>query len=910
MTIRNLEGLFAPSSIAVAGPNRLPQTAYDLLLSRLGAGGTKTPVTIVGCGRDVPDGLRAKRRLADMDKAPDLLILAGDPQDAPRLVLEAGKRGTRAVIALSAGFETWPGGLVTRTLEAAREHTVRVLGPGSLGVASPRQGFFAHLADADIEAGDLALIARSGTVLNATLSHAASNRIGFSAVASLGQRTDIDVSDLLDWFALDYRTRAILVHLEGIGNPQKFLSAARVAAFSKPVIAIRSGKSRDRTGQGTTHAGRLAAPDLVFEAALQRAGVLRVDDLGELFDAAETVERLRPVAGRRLAIVSTGRSLATIAADQLETRCGELAQLSEETKGALASAARFGMPAENPLILPETVPPETFGDAISTLMADRQCDGILALAAPCAFSSLEETAAAIAAAYKADKRPASRKKALIAALAAGTPLPRAALDDAGVPCYASAADAVRSFMHLVHYTEAKTHLMAAPPSLPSDFEPEADKARTIARNALKEGRSWLDPREVSTVLQAYQIPQIETRFASDLDTVFKNAESLLEGNDRLALKIVSPQFPFKSDVGGVILDIATPEQACAVAKGLIERISEAHPQAEISGIVLQPMRSHPHAAEIFAGIADDPTFGPTILFGHGGTAIEIVADIALELPPLDLNLAEGLIRRTRVCKLLQGFRNRPKADFHAVALTLVKLSQIAADIPEIREMDVNPLLVDAEGVLALDARISVAEPVMHKGRQGKSRLAIAPYPKELERSVELKDGSTVFIRPVRPEDEARYRTFFDTVAPEDLRLRFFAPVREFTHAFLARLVQLDYSRAMAFAAVDPASGDILGAVRLHADPDHRTGEYAIIVKSSLKGRGLGWVLMKRIIDYARVDGIETIKGEVLKENTTMLDMCQALGFSIRSSPDDDAIAVVSLAVGEAARRLSAESPPA
>lgn len=910
MTIRNLEGLFAPSSIAVVGPNKLSQTAFDLLLSRLGAGSIKIPVTIVGCGKNVPDGVRAKRKLADMDAAPDLMILAGDPQDAPRLVLEAGGRGTRAVIALSPGFETWPDDLVIRTLEAARENTVRVLGPGSLGVAAPRQGFAAHLAASDVMQGDLALIARSGTVLNATLSHAASNRIGFSAVASLGQRTDIDVSDLLDWFALDYRTRAILVHLEGIGNPQKFLSAARIASSSKPVIAIRSGKSRDRRGQGTTHAGRLAAPDLVFETALQRAGILRVDDLGELFDAAETVERLRPVAGRRLAIVATGRSLATIAADQLTTRCGELAQLSEETKGALASAVRFGIPADNPLILPEAVSPKAFGEAVSALMADRQSDGVLALAAPCAFSSLEETASAIAAAYKADKRPSSRKKALIATLAAGTPLPRAALDEAGVPCYASTADAVRSFMHLVQYTEAKTRLMAAPPSMPSDFKPETEKARAIAANALGQGRSWLDPAEVSAVLKAYEIPQIETLVARNLDEVSENAANLLERNDRIALKITSPQLPFKSDVGGVILDIATPGQACSAARGLIERIGDSHPDAEISGIVLQPMRSHPHAAEIFAGIADDPTFGPTILFGHGGTAIEIVADIALELPPLDLNLAEGLISRTSVCKLLQGFRNRPKADFRSVALTLVKLSQIAADIPEIREMDVNPLLVDADGVLALDARISIAEPAIHKGRQGKSRLAIAPYPKELEETVELKDGSSVFIRPVRPEDEELYRKFFETVAPEDLRLRFFAPVKEFTHAFLARLVQLDYSRAMAFAAVEPASGEILGAVRLHADPDHRTGEYAIIVRSTLKGRGLGWVLMKRIIDYARVDGIETIKGEVLKENTTMLDMCQALGFTIRTSPDDDAIAVVSLAISEAARQLSAETRPA
>lgn len=896
MTIRNLEGLFLPSSIAITGPSRLPEPAFELLLARLAQGDYRGPITVVGCGRNMPDRFKTKRRLEDVAEAPDLVILAGRPEHAPGLIDAAGRRGTRAAVCLSAGYEAWDADLLSRLRFAAKPHTLRILGPGSLGFASPHAGIAAHIAATAVAPGELAILTRSSAVLNASLSFAAANRIGFSAVASLGQRTDIDVSDLLDWFALDYRTKAILVHLETIDRPAKFLSAARAAARSKPVIVMRSGRSRDRCGQGSTHAGRLAAPDKVFEAALQRAGILRVGDLDELFEAAETVSRLKPVSGRRMAIMATGGSLATIAADQLESRGGVLAELDKGTIGRMAPLLRAGAPARNPLIIDENAPAETFEKAVAALLDDPESDGVLLLAAPSALQPLEKTAAAIAKAHSTSKKRQSGKKALAVTLAAGNPLPRAALDEARIPCYGSSADAIRSLMHLACYMEAKTFLMAAPPSLPVGFSADVERARATVRKALGEKRTWLDPLEVREILSAYGIPQLATHVARTIGEIEALADGLLAVSDRLALKISSQELPFKSDVGGVVLDLASTGQVIAAAKKLAGRLAESHPGAKISGFVLQPMKSHPHAAELFIGLADDPVFGPAILFGQGGTGVEILNDTAIDLPPLDLKLAEALIRKTRVCKLLEGYRNRPQANIAAVALTLVKLSQIAIDIPEIREVDINPLIADAEGVLAVDARISVAVAASRPGRQGRSRLAIAPYPKEWEQTLRLKDGSEVFVRPVRPEDEEPYRAFFHTVTPEDLRLRFFAPVKDFNHSFLAQLIQLDYSRAMAFAAFDKKDGKILGVVRLHTDPDHKSGEYAILVGSSLKGRGLGWALMQLIIRYAAADGVETIKGEVLKENTTMLAMCEALGFSIRTLPDDDAIAEVTLPV--------------
>lgn len=896
MTIRNLDALFRPRSIVVVGPNRLGPKTLDLLLKRISDGGFSGARTVIGCGKDLPEGYRPKRRIADMQDGADLAILLGAPEEAAATVGALAASGTRAAVALSPHYDRWPDADVTATLQAGRPATLRLLGPGSLGLASPLAQLCAHLGACDAHPGDLAFIARSGTVANATLSWASANGVGFSGVASLGQRADIDVSDLLDWFALDHRTRAILVHLETIANPRKFLSAARAAARSKPVVVLRSGASREVSGERVTHAGRIAVTDAVYDAALARAGVLRVEDIDEMFEAVETISRVKPVSGRRLAIVATGGSLATLAADQLQRQGGILAEPQPDTVAALAASQRAGQATSNPLCLCETSGAETYAQAASTLLADRNVDAVLAVVAPSAFTPLEETADALAGVGTAGTSVYGRRKPLLVALTAGAPLPRKALDRARIPCHGSASEAVRAFMHLVRYADGRDMLMAAPPSLPADFQPDAGTARDVVRAALARGQKWLAPPETGALLAAYGISQADTRLAQTPEDAARIASELMQAGGRVALKLVSPQLPFKSDVGGVLLDLDTPEAVETAARELLTRISRTRPDADVTGIALQPMLRHAHSSEVFIGLADDPTFGPVLLFGHGGTGVELMGDVAIGLPPLDLNLAEAMVRGTRVSRLLEGFRNRPAAGMHAIALTLVKVAQIAVDIPEIRELDLNPLVADSHGVTVLDARVAICQARVHPGRSPTSRLSIAPYPKEWERSLTLKGGTRVDVQPVRPEDEERYRRFFEKVSQDDLRLRFFAPVKEFSHAFMARLVQLDYSRAMAFAASDPETGDILGVVRLHADPDHRTGEYAILVQSSLKGQGLGWALMQLIIDYAAADGIETIKGEVLKENTTMLAMCTALGFSVRSSAGDDSIAEVTLPV--------------
>jgi acetyltransferase len=465
---------------------------------------------------------------------------------------------------------------------------------------------------------------------------------------------------------------------------------------------------------------------------------------------------------------------------------------------------------------------------------------------------------------------------------------------ARIPHYATEAEAVRGFLQLVRYRQAQTELMETPDNLPHDFSPDPEAARAIVAEVLAQNRRWLNPLEVDALLRAYDIPTAPVILARTADDAARAAQPTLAEGGRVAVKILSPDIVHKSDIGGVQLDLSTEDAVRKAATDIFERAARLRPDASVTGVTVQPMVRRAKARELIVGLADDPSFGPVVVFGRGGTAVEVINDKALALPPLDLKLADDLIASTRVSRRLKAYRDVPAADERAIALTLVKLAQLAADVPEVRELDINPLLADDTGVIAVDARVLVA-PEVKKG-SGHPRFAVRPYPKEWERTISLRDGRTAFVRPVRPEDEEKFKRFFEQITPEDLRLRFFAPVRDFSHTFLARLTQLDYARAIAFVAFDEQTGEMMGAVRVHADANHETGEYGILLRSDLKGLGLGWTLMRLMIEWAKVEGLHEIEGQVLRENTTMLDMCRSLGFSVRIDPDDPELRLVTLPI--------------
>ncbi|MDN5782830.1 MAG: GNAT family N-acetyltransferase, partial [Luteimonas sp.] len=551
-----------------------------------------------------------------------------------------------------------------------------------------------------------------------------------------------------------------------------------------------------------------------------------------------------------------------------------------------------GWSRSNPVDMLGDADGERYLAGMRALLADRDNDAVLAIHVPTALSQPQDTAAAVVRALEAQ---AGRKPAL-AVWVGGDAQAAATLNAAGVPTYASEAEAVRGFMYLVRHREAQQALMETPPSLPEDFVVDSEAAQAVVADALARGQRWLEPEAATRLLAAYGIALTPSLPARDADEAVRIAAPLLESGGTVAVKLLSPDVMHKSDVDGVRLNLGSSEAIRSAAEDILRRARARRPDARTDGVLVQPMVQRPKAREVIAGIADDATFGPVIVFGRGGTAVEVIDDKALALPPLDLRLAKELIGRTRVSRILKAYRDVPAADEDALALVLVKLAQLAADIPAVRELDINPLLVDADGVVALDARVAVAPSrQLHRGR-GHPRFAIFPYPKQWERSITLADGRQAFVRPVRPEDDAMFRAFFARVSAEDLRLRFFRAVRDFSHDFIARLVQLDYARSMALVAIDTDSGEMLGAVRLLADANFDRGEYGIMVRSDLKGAGIGWKLMEAMIEVAHWLGLDVVEGQVLRENSTMLSMCRNLGFTIVPDPDDATVMLVTLPV--------------
>jgi acetyltransferase len=777
---------------------------------------------------------------------------------------------------------------------AARAHHMRLIGPNCLGIIMPRSRLNASFAARTPAIGDLALISQSGAIAAAMIDWAAQRSVGFSGIVSVGDQLDVDISDLLDFFALDMSTRAILMYVESISDARKFLSAARAAARIKPVVVVKAGRKAQGARAAATHTGALAGADAVYDAAFRCAGLVSVFDLRELFDCAETLGRKTPLSGPRLAILTNGGGVGVLAVDRLVELGGVAAALSDTTLALLDRTLPPTWSRANPVDIVGDAHPSRYATALEALLADDANDAVLVTNVQTAVAPATEIAATVARVVASDRASRAVPKTVLAAWAGTDASVVRTFGEASIPNFPTEDDAVRGFMHLVRYHEARDALMETPPGLPTDLVPAAATARSIVDDALAQGRTWLDPLEVNAVLSAYGIPVVPTVVARTPDETRRAAQALLAEHQAVAIKVLSRDIVHKSDVNGVRLNLSSVEAAEIAARDVLAAAHAARPDARIDGIVVQPMIKRRNARELIAGIADDPTFGPVIAFGRGGTAVEVIDDKALALPPLDLKLARDLIGRTRVSRILNQYRDVPAAAGDEVALTLVRLAQLAADLADVSELDINPLLADESGVLALDARIAVARHRSPSAGPERGRLAIRPYPAEWCRVLQVGDGWQVDVRPIRPEDEAALVAFLQKTSKEDLRLRFFAPMKEFTHPFVARLTQIDYARAMAFVATDTQTGDILGVVRMHSDSAYESAEYAILVRSDLKGRGLGWALMELMISYARSEGLRHLTGQVLRSNRKMLDMCRHLGFSIKVDAADSDICDVSL----------------
>ncbi|MSP47869.1 MAG: GNAT family N-acetyltransferase [Alphaproteobacteria bacterium] len=882
MSQRNLGALFHPASIALIGASERPGTVGAVLAQNLLKAGFGGPVFPVNPGRRSVDGVWAYPDVASLPATPDLAVIATPPATVPGLVAELGRRGTRAVVVITAGFGE--GGdaagklLRQQVLDAARPHLVRIVGPNCVGVQLPAIRLDASFARGFSDSGDLAFVVQSGAVATSVLDWAKARAIGFSAVISLGDMIDVDFGDLLNHFATDTATRAILLYVEAVTSPRKFMSAARAAARIKPVVVVKAGRHAEGARAAASHTGALAGSDAVYDAAFRRAGVLRVLDLQELFAAVETLSRIKPFDGDRLAILSNGGGIGVLATDALIDHRAHLADLAPATLAGLDRVLPQTWSKANPVDIIGDATGRRYADALTVLLADPGIDAVLILNCPTAIASgLEAAEAVVGAAAAAGKGRVVLTSWLGDSAASEA---RKLFRRSGIPTFDTPEQAIRGFAHLVRYRESQRLLMEVPPSVP-EFTVDTAMARRAIDGALAEGREWLDEVGAKTVLDAYGIPTVPTRIVGDAAAAAAAAAALARP---VALKILSPDITHKSDVGGVILDLDGAEAVRHAAVSMAARVRAARPEARLRGFTVQPMERRTDALETIVGIAEDTLFGPVVLFGHGGTAVEAIDDKALALPPLNLRLAHELIHRTRIAKLLAGYRDKPPVDLDALALTLVRVAQLAADLAEVVELDINPLLVDVRGVIALDARIRVRR----SAAPAEARLAIRPYPRELESEAEAA-GQKIRIRPIRPEDEPALHAFFSKLSPEDVRMRFLQPLKRLPGVLAQRLTQIDYDREMALTAFDAAGEGLLGVCRLSADPDNARAEFAVIVRTDRQGIGLGHVLMTRILAYAWGRGIGRVFGDVLAENARMLELCRTLGAEVRSHPEDSTL---------------------
>jgi len=864
MTIRNLDALLKPRSVALIGASPKPGSVGNIVTRNMLRAGFKGAISLVNPKHAEIEGQRVYPTIGAIGTAPDLAIVAAPAPAVPAIMAEVAAAGTLATVIISAGLNAENKQAI---LDLSRPTCLRIQGPNCLGLMLPGIGLDASFSHRAPAAGDLAFLSQSGALITAIVDWASARGIGFSHVVSLGDMLDVDFGDLIDYLALDPKVRAILLYVENITSAPKFMSAARRAARTKPVVVIKSGRHAAGAKAAQSHTGALAGSDAAYDAAFRRAGVLRVQELEQLFDAAETLSHVPRLTGDRLTVLTNGGGAGVLAADRLTDWGGSLATLTPETRAALDQVLPPHWSKSNPVDIIGDAPVERYVETLNILIEDPDADAILLIHAPTAIVPSTDIAQAIA-----PIAAASPKNVFTCWVGGDSVQPsRDLFVAAGVPTFDTPEQAARAFMHVVSYRRNRELLLEMPPSAPVELRPDRAAAQRLVNDVLAEGRDMLTEPEAKALLAAYGVPVVSTYIAKD---PAEAAQRATEIGFPVAIKLVSPTITHKSDVGGVALNLSSAEEVRMAAEGMIQRIAKLRPGAEITGYSVQPMIRRPGAHELIVGAVVDPIFGPVVLFGQGGTAVEVIADRAVGLPPLNMKLARELVTSTRVSRLLQGYRDRPAADQTAIQLALMSVAQLIADMPEIVELDVNPLLADENGVLALDARVKV-KPAKTTGAE---RLAIRPYPVELEER-QYVVGRDVAIRPIRPEDEPAFKRFLAEIEPEDIQFRFFHALREMPRSELARFTQIDYDREMAFVATEMGVADsILGEVRVVIDPSNEQAEFAVMVRSDLKRHGLGHLLMTKIIDYCRAHGTRQVYGLVLSANRQMLDLAAHLGF--------------------------------
>ena len=861
--MNKLQKLFKPNSVAVIGASQKALRAGQIVMRNLlqsGFGGAIMPVTPK---YKSVSGVIAYPNIASLPYTPDIAILCTNVARNKKLLKELDERGSEFAIVISDDAEN---------IDVA-DLNIRVIGPNSLGVILPWHNFNCSFSPVAALPGKIAFISQSAAVCTTVLDWANDKNIGFSSFISIGQGQDVDFAELLDYLSMDAKTEAILLYVDTIKDARRFMSAARAASRNRRILVLKAGKSIQARTLGDQDVDSL---DVIYDSAIRRTGMLRVGNTHELFAAVETLTHSVPLRGERLAIITNGGGPAVMAVDTLLERGGKLASLDEVSADQLSKVLPTNWRGVNPIDLAGDATKKRYVDTINTLMNNDCTDAILIMHSPSAVSDSLETAHAVIEAIQAHPR---HKHFNILTNWSGEQTSREArlaLTQAGIPTYRTPESAVVAYMHLVEYRRNQKQLMETPTTAEPLHSGSVNSAREWAREQLLDKNTvTLDTHQSSPLFEQFGFHILPTWIASEVTEAVHMAENI---GYPVAVKLRSPDIPHKSDVHGVALNLRNSQEVSSAAQAILDTAKLSYPAANLQGLLVQGMAKLGSAEELRISIAVDKVFGPVILLGQGGSDWNITQDAVAALPPLNMNLARYLIVIALKSGKVRLQKHKDALDITELSKFLVRISQMAVELPEIERLDIHPVLVSGSDLTIIDADVTLKQ---YKG-DAQERLAIRPFPAEFVETVTLRDGQPILLRPILPEDEPIHAEFINSVSKEDLYNRFFSDVGEFNHEALANLTQIDYDREMAFVAVafDENGPSIIGVARALITPDNSDAEFAILVRSDLKGKGLGKVLMQKIITYCQAKGTKQMSGMTMPTNRGMLSLAQSLGFEL------------------------------
>lgn len=889
MSTRYLESLFNPASIAVIGASERSDNLGGMVLRNLMSGSYPGKLLVVNQNDyDNVHGVPCVKKVSRMEFSPDLAIVCTPPDTVAKTIRRLGEAGVRTAIVMTGGMSRTHSKtgqpLMYSVREAAKATGIRVLGPNTIGLMVPARSLNATYAHMGVLPGRVAFVGQSGTIASSVIDWAFARGVGFSYFLTLGDGMDIDHDDLIDYLAQDTQTRAILMHIEHIPNARRFMSAVRVASRTKPVIVVKSGRVPESEWLPHKLPDGITRSDPIYDAMLQRAGVLRVDGLGQMFDALETLTRMRPLRRESLAIMANGVGPGVLAVDRLSDLGGELASLSETSVSALAELLPPYWTRKNPIDLNYDASPELYGKAIKILAKDPEVANVLVMYAPSLTEDSLQIADAVVHAAKG-----TRLNIFTCWLGQSTVMEsREEFYRAGLPSFFNPEKAVVAFMQHVRHQRVQRLLTETPESFTDHFS-DHTKTRRVVMNALRSDRKHLSSREARDVVRDYGINTIETVYCDDIEEVL---EAFSIERRPVDVTIVHEQacHPFMTltvtqrRYKGTVQKLNNEAAIIDACRFLMEEYQKHFPDSGFLGFAMQRSYQHVGGIEFSVGITRDAQFGPLVVCGASGAHINVMTDRQIALPPLNMVLARELLRRTYMYKLLKEHSLKPESDIRAVSETLVTLSQIVIDIPEIRGLEISPLLFNEQGAVAVNVAINLSETP--------GRPIIQPYPRELEEWLVLpKSGRRVTIRPALAEDEPSHRAFHELQSPESIRYRFFQYRKHFSREDVAQMVQIDYDREMVFIANAPKEDgqgeETLGTVRTWTDADNLQCEFAVMVHDKMKGEGLGVALMQKMIDYCRARGTVEMVGNVLADNRPMLQLAEHMGFEVKYNVEEE-----------------------